>query len=101
MNLSATARWSLRLFTWLGLAFLYIPLGVVAILSFNRATSLSWPPQGLTVNWWVAAWEADGPKEALVNSIKVAAVATLIALVLGTLAAFAMQRYAFFGKTTF
>jgi len=101
MNLSATARWSLRLFTWLGLAFLYVPLGVVAILSFNRATSLSWPPQGLTVNWWVAAWEADGPKEALVNSIKVAAAATLIALILGTLAAFAMQRYAFFGKTTF
>lgn len=100
MNLSSPARWSLRVFTWIGLAFLYVPLAVVAILSFNRATSLSWPPQGFTVGWWTAAWEAGGPREALVNSVKVALVATLIALVLGTLAAFAMQRHTFFGKTT-
>ncbi len=84
--------------TWFGLAFLYVPLLVVAILSFNEATSLAWPPQGLTLDWWRAAWEADGPREALWSSVKVAAAATLIALVLGTLAAFAMQRYRFFGQ---
>jgi putative spermidine/putrescine transport system permease protein len=100
MNLSGVARWTLRLVTWLGLAFLYVPLLVVAILSFNKATSLAWPPQGLTLDWWRAAWEADGPKEALWSSVKVATVATLIALVLGTLAAFAMQRYRFFGQNS-
>ena len=100
MNLSPIAQWALRVFTWLALAFLYLPLVVVVILSFNSATSLSWPPRGFTLDWWSKAWEADGPREAFVTSIKVALVATLIALVLGTLAAFALQRYHFFGKTS-
>ncbi len=98
MHLSALARWSLRAVTWLGLAFLYLPLLVIAILSFNTATSLSWPPKGFTTDWWTTAWEADGPRDALMNSVKLALVATLIALVLGTLAAFGMQRFRFFGK---
>lgn len=100
MNLGPIAQWALRIFTWLALAFLYLPLAVVVILSFNSATSLSWPPRGFTLDWWSTAWEADGPREAFVTSIKVALVATLIALVLGTLAAFALQRYRFFGKTS-
>jgi putative spermidine/putrescine transport system permease protein len=101
MELSRATRWALRLVTWFGLAFLYLPLLVVAVLSFNEATSLSWPPQGLTVDWWQAAWRADGPKDSLWNSVKVAIAATAIALVLGSLAAFAMQRYRFFGQQTF
>lgn len=98
MHVSRGARWTLRVWTWLSLVFLYLPLGVIAILSFNSATSLSWPPQGFTTSWWVDAWKADGPTEALWNSVKLALTATLIALVIGTLAAFAMQRYRFFGK---
>jgi putative spermidine/putrescine transport system permease protein len=83
------------------LVFLYLPLVVVAILSFNTATSLSWPPQGFTLDWWRQAWETDGPRQALWNSVKVALVATGIALVLGTLAAFAMQRFRFFGRNAY
>jgi len=98
MNLSALSRWTLRVVTWLGFGFLYLPLIVVAVLSFNKATSLSWPPQGLTLDWWRAAWKAEGPKDALWTSVKVAAAATAIALVLGSLAAFAMHRYRFFGR---
>jgi putative spermidine/putrescine transport system permease protein len=98
MNLSPLTRWSLRIWTWLALAFLYVPLAVVAILSFNTATSLSWPPQGFTTDWWSKAWEAEGPREAFMTSVKVAAAATAVALVLGTLAAFALQRYKFFGR---
>ncbi len=41
--------------------FLYLPLAVVAILSFNTATSLSWPPQGFTLDWWRQAWETERP----------------------------------------
>jgi putative spermidine/putrescine transport system permease protein len=98
VTLSRLSRWLLRIWSWLGLTFLYLPLIVVAVLSFNEATSLSWPPQGLTLDWWQAAWEADAPKDALWNSVKVAAWATAIALVLGSLAAFAMRRYRFFGQ---
>lgn len=98
MQLTRSTRWTLRLWTWAALTFLYLPLLVVVILSFNTATSLSWPPKGLTTDWWSAAWRADGPKTALWNSVKLASVATLLALLLGTLAAFAMQRHRFFGK---
>jgi putative spermidine/putrescine transport system permease protein len=101
MHVSRLARALLRGWTWLTLLFLYLPLAVIAILSFNTATSLSWPPQGFTTAWWQMAWEADGPREALMNSVKLALAATLIALVIGTLAAFAMQRFDFFGKHTF
>ena len=84
--------------TWIGLTFLYLPLIVIAVLSFNKATSLSWPPQGFTLSWWHKAWDTDAPREALLNSVQVALAATAIALVLGTLAAFAMQRHRFFGQ---
>ena len=98
MNLSAVSRWTLRLWTWGALAFLYVPLLVVAILSFNTSTSLTWPPRGFTTDWWSKAWEADGPREALITSIQLALAATGVALLLGTLAAFALQRYQFFGR---
>jgi putative spermidine/putrescine transport system permease protein len=100
MILSRFSRWVLRGFTWLTLLFLYLPLLVVAILSFNSATSLSWPPKGFTLDWWEKAWETEGPRQALINSVKVAAVATIIALILGTLAAFAIARFSFFGRHT-
>jgi putative spermidine/putrescine transport system permease protein len=100
VKLSRAVRWSLRGFTWLTLAFLYVPLAVVAILSFNEATSLSWPPRGLSLQWWERVSEVDGPREALATSFRVALTATAIALVLGTLAAFALHRYRFFGRNS-
>lgn len=101
MRFTLLTRISLRVWMVLTLAFLYLPLTVVAILSFNTATSLSWPPKGITADWWQQAWETEGPRDALWNSIKVALAATGIALVLGTLAAFAMQRYRFFGRDAY
>jgi len=100
MRFSLLTRVTLRTWTIVTLIFLYLPLAVVAVLSFNTATSLSWPPQGLTLDWWRQTWETTGPRDALVNSVKVASAATVIALVLGTLAAFAMHRYRFFGRNT-
>ena len=101
MRFSLLTRLTLRAWMVVTLVFLYLPLVVVAILSFNTATSLSWPPQGFTLDWWRQAWETEGPREALWNSVKVALAATAIALVLGTLAAFAMQRFRFFGRNAY
>ena len=100
MRLSLPSRLVLILVVVLVVLFLYVPLYVVARLSFNPVESLSWPPQGWTLDWWRQTWETDGPREALWNSVKVALVATGIAMVLGTLAAFAMQRYSFYGKNS-
>lgn len=101
MKLSLPARLALLGFTVLTLAFLYLPLLVVARLSFNPQKSVAWPGwTGWTTEWWSKAWEVDGPREALLNSCKVAFVAMLIAMLLGTLAAMAMARFSFFGKNS-
>jgi putative spermidine/putrescine transport system permease protein len=100
VNLSLTSRIVLRAITVLGMLFLYVPLAVVVVLSFNKATSLSWPPTGLTLDWWSRARVAEAPREALWTSVKTALAATLVALVLGTLAAFSVHKYKFFGRTT-
>ena len=82
MKLSLPARLALLAVTVGTLLFLYLPLVVVARLSFNPQKSVAWPGwTGFTGEWWRTAWEVDGPREALLNSVKVALVAMLLAIV--------------------
>ncbi|MEO6143286.1 MAG: ABC transporter permease [Dermatophilaceae bacterium] len=80
------------------MAFVYLPLGVVALNSFNSDRTFGWPPPSLTMKWWQLAASAQGPRDALVTSVKAGLGATALALVLGTLLALALTRYAFFGR---
>jgi putative spermidine/putrescine transport system permease protein len=98
MYLSRPARIALRTMTAIVLGFLYLPLVYVAILSFNKSRSYNWPPTGYTLHWWHSALSAHGPRDALWVSVKTALGATSVALVLGTLAAFALTRFSFFGR---
>jgi putative spermidine/putrescine transport system permease protein len=100
MRLSRRASAGLRVLVGLGLAFIYIPLLVIAIYAFNSSKILKCPPPGLTLEWFAKAWENESVKEAFVTSIEVALVATAIALVLGTLASLAVGRHRFFGRET-
>jgi len=99
VKISLPSKFALAAFTVLTLVFLYLPLAVVARLSFNPTKSVGWSGwSGFTLDWWRQVWEVEGPKDALLASCKVAFVAMLVALVLGTLAAMAMARFSFFGK---
>jgi putative spermidine/putrescine transport system permease protein len=98
MFLTARTRLVLRLFMWLGLAFLYVPLAIVILNAFNRSRTYAFPPTGYTLHWWNAARHSSAAVEALKNSVRAGLGATAIALVLGTMAAFAVQRYRFFGR---
>ena len=100
MRLSRGVRAFFAGMTGLVIAFLYLPLTMIVVLSFNTATSLSFPPKGVTLKWWHRAANNHGARDALWNSVQVAIGATLVALVLGTLASLAVQRYRFFGRTT-
>ncbi len=91
-------RWALRIVIVLVMGFIYIPLVVVVINSLNADPTFSWPPSGFTTRWWQAATSNVGMLDALRSSVTIGLAATGIALVLGTLAAFALQRYAFFGR---
>ena len=82
----------------LGLAVVYIPLVVVVLNSFNTSRTFGFPPSGLTLEWWRRTVDNSGARTALWTSVKVGAGATALALVLGTTAAFAVQRYRFFGR---
>ena len=100
MTLSPNVRRLLAVLTGLVLVVMYAPLMIVVINSFNESQSFTWPPSGLTLDWWVRAFNSDGARSAVVTSVQAAAAATVIALVLGTLMAMALQRYEFFGKNS-
>lgn len=100
MILSPLSRRVLAGLTFGVLALIYLPLLVVVANSVNPSQSMTWPPRGVTFEWWERAAHSSGVREALVTSLQVAAIATLLALVLGTLLALALQRYSFFGKSS-
>jgi putative spermidine/putrescine transport system permease protein len=97
---SRAVRIALRLLTALVLGFLYLPLIILAVYAFNPSRLLVWPPTGFTLHWFGEAAANPAVIEAVVNSLLAGSFATLIALVLGTLAAIAVQRYSFFGRQT-
>ncbi|MHA3020415.1 ABC transporter permease [Mycobacterium sp. BMJ-28] len=80
------------------LLFLYIPLLLVVVNAFNASRTFAFPPTGFTLRWWADAAHSAGMWQALANSAVVGLAATAIALVLGTMAAFAVQRHRFFGR---
>ena len=95
------ARWvriALRIATWLIIGFLYLPLILVGIHAFNESRFMAWPPPGLSLRWFGEALSNPAIPVAFMNSVLAALGAVVIALVLGTLAAMAVQRHTFFGR---
>jgi putative spermidine/putrescine transport system permease protein len=96
--LSRGARWAMGAFVAACLSFIYVPLVVVVVTSFNPERTFGWPPSGFTFKWWDKALQNQGARAALLTSIKAGIGATVIALILGTMLSFAIQRYRFFGR---
>jgi putative spermidine/putrescine transport system permease protein len=88
----------LRLGAGITLAFIYIPLFVVGLYAFNAQVTQGWPIEEFSTKWFSVAFHNEDVREALKLSIYAALGATLIALVLGTLASMAVARYRFFGR---
>jgi putative spermidine/putrescine transport system permease protein len=98
MVLSPTARRLLRAAAVGVLTFIYVPLAVVLLNSFSASATFAWPPPGLTLRWWQVATSNEGVRTAVLTSVQVALLATVVAVVLGTLASMALVRYEFFGR---
>jgi putative spermidine/putrescine transport system permease protein len=98
MVLSPTARRLLRAAAVGVLTFIYVPLAVVLLNSFSASATFAWPPPGLTLRWWQVAASNGGVRTAVLTSVQVALLATVVAVVLGTLASMALVRYEFFGR---
>ena len=98
MTESRWVRIGLRVVTWVVIAFLYLPIAIVAINAFNVSAFMAWPPPGFSLRWFSEALSNQTILQAFGTSILTALGAVAVALVLGTLAAMAVQRFAFFGR---
>lgn len=93
------ASWGLKLGSLAALLFLHVPIWLIFLYSFTTDESAyTFPPPGLTLKWIPQAIANPAMQEALMLSLRVAALATVMALILGTLGAAAVYRYDFFGK---
>jgi putative spermidine/putrescine transport system permease protein len=97
---SRLARLVVKAGTAVTLLFLYIPLVILGLYAFNKSRFRAWPPDLWTTRWFVAAWHDPTLPTALAGSIEAAVGATILALTLGSLAAFAVHRFRFFGRET-
>src|SRR3954468_19744301 len=95
---SRATRIALGIWVALTLVFLYLPITVICLYAFNSSNVQSWPIAGLTTKWFSPAIHNPDMQDALWLSLKAAALATLIALVLGSAAAFGVHRFLFFGR---
>ncbi len=92
---------TLALGTWavLALVYLFVPIFIVALYSFNDPQgrfNFTW--SGFTLDQWKDPFGVEGLGDALVNSLLIGALATVIAVVLGTLMALALVRHRFRGR---
>ena len=93
------APWPILISAVAVLLFLHVPLWIILLYAFTTdAATFSFPPPGLTTRWFNVAWARSDLWLALGLSLRVAAIATLVALLLGTLAAGAVYRSKFFGR---
>jgi putative spermidine/putrescine transport system permease protein len=82
-----------------GLLFLHLPILLIFLYAFTtEERSYQFPPPGLTTHWFGVAWSREDIWPPLVLSLQVAAIATVLAMILGTLVAAAMSRARFFGR---
>jgi putative spermidine/putrescine transport system permease protein len=91
-------RLALRIWAVLIMLFLFVPLVVIFLYAFNQSNVESWPIAGLSTKWFASTWNDPDVRAALLLSVKTALAATALALILGSCAAFAIHRTAFFGR---
>jgi putative spermidine/putrescine transport system permease protein len=100
LRLSALSRGILIVLVGFILIFMYVPLLVLVLNSFNQSNISSWPIQGFSFKWWEFAATYEPIRTALLNSLIVATGSMIIASFLGTFVAFALKGFDFFGKGT-
>ena len=100
MELSSRLRAALRLASGLILGFIYAPIVLIVLYSFNSSGVASWPIRGLTLHWYQRGIEDTGIRNSLLASVEAAIGATVLALVLGSLISLAVHRHRFFGRET-
>jgi spermidine/putrescine transport system permease protein len=94
-------RHTLTVFGILALAYLMLPIAIVVVFSFNDpAGRFNYTWEGFTTKHWAHPFGPPFLGDAVVTSIKVGVIATIVSVILGTLVALALVRYHFRGRGT-
>jgi len=93
-----STRIGLAVWTGLVILFLWFPLALIMVYAFNKSNVQSWPIPGFSGHWFSVAWHSQDVRDAVWLSVRVALVATGVAVVLGSMAAFGVARFSFFGR---
>lgn len=88
----------LRTYVWVMMAFMALPVVVVLGASFNSGEAIRFPPEGLTLHWYHQVWLNGAMVDAAVNSLVLAASATLVSILIGVPAAIALVRHVTTGR---
>jgi spermidine/putrescine transport system permease protein len=90
---------SLNLYAALALIYLMVPIAIIILFSFNDPQSrFNFVWHGFTLENWKDPFGVPGLGEAMVNSLEIAALSTIVATILGTMMALALVRYQFRGR---
>ncbi len=100
MKLSGLSRGALALYAALVVTFLLGPLLVIVLFAFDKSIVQSLPIRHWTTHWFSVAFNDPAVRSSLWLSVKAGVAATAIALILGTLVAFGIHRFRFFGRDT-
>jgi len=90
----ALVNWLCGGWTALVFAFLYVPIILLMVYSFNKADmGIAWT--GFTFAWYEKLWKTQPLLDALKNSVIIAGITTVLSVILGTLGAWMLYRYRF------
>jgi putative spermidine/putrescine transport system permease protein len=84
--------------TALIILFLFFPIAIIMLYAFNSSNVQSWPLPGLSTKWFSSTWHNAEVRQSLWLSVRAGLFATGIAIMLGSMAAFAVHRFRFFGR---
>lgn len=79
-------------------SFLFIPLLIIAVTAFGSEPTIAFPIKGFTLEWFSKAIASTSFKNAFFLSVQIATLATLLALLVGIPAAYALSRYSVKGR---
>jgi ABC-type spermidine/putrescine transport system permease subunit II len=88
----------LLIYTILVFVFLFAPIALVVLFSFNKTASLTFPFHGFSLRWYRAVFGSSLYRDAILASLRVAAITVVVVVVVGTLAGIGVTRYDFRGN---
>jgi spermidine/putrescine transport system permease protein len=88
----------LFLYTTLVFVFLFAPISIVVLFSFNKTAGLTFPFHGFSLRWYRTVFGSPLYRDAILASLRVAAITVVVVVVVGTLAGLGVTRYGFRGR---